>query len=80
VIPDPSPGAAPLPGGFEELCGFFRVKKGTMRVGTQWSEDGVFRALERWRRRGLTVLAAPLPYDAATDGVAPPNDEGGGTP
>lgn len=40
-----------------------------MHVGTQWTEDEVFRALASWRKAGLSTAAAPLPYDPAVDGV-----------
>ncbi|KAI8475486.1 MAG: hypothetical protein J3K34DRAFT_483207 [Monoraphidium minutum] len=71
LITDPSPAAAPIAGGFEELCGFFRVPRGAARVGAQWGGDEVFRALERWRAAGAAAAVAPVPYDPVAHGAAP---------
>lgn len=60
-IYDPSPAAAPIEGGFSELCGYFLVRRGQLRVGSVSLEDGVYRATARWRKAGVAVADAPLP-------------------
>lgn len=64
-----SPKTVAADGGYDHFCGYFHVVPGKMKVGKVQVPDGVSMGINRWKNKGLTIKAEPLPYNDQVDGT-----------